>query len=426
MWQLLDTVARTSVQIVMSILIARHLGPASFGLFNYAVAFVALFNPFATFGMDRLLIRDFVVDASSHGKIMAGGFLIRVMGGMLIMPVACLLVWMLRPDNTLAVELVFILSLVPVLQALDVIDFWFQSRLDVRWVTFAKLFSLSVATAFRIALLCWTKSVVLFALASLTEAVFKSIAVWFVYRPRRPANLTWTVDFSYVRKLMSEAWPLAVSLVFYFIYIRADQVMLGIMVGDAAVGIFSVGVKLYEGFLPLLVIVNTSLYPALVKLHADAPVRFWQRYEQISLVYSVAGWVITMGLLFFREPLVHFLFGASYARSADVLGISSFALFIMLPAALRSGYLTMSGQQKMLMWGTVLGAVLNVALNLVLIPRCGVIGSAWATVISQVISLYLSNIFFAGTRRLFWLQARAMLIIPSLRKVMKQMIPEAC
>jgi polysaccharide transporter, PST family len=420
LWQVVDKVSRLVVQIVMRLLIARHLGPSSFGLLNYAIALVALFSPLATLGLDRLLIRDFVIDAAAHGKVMLNGLFLRAAGGIVIVPISCLLILVIRPGDYLLVALVAILSLVPIIQAFDVIDFWFQSRLDVRWVTFAKLFSLAIATAFRFGLLLWSHSVLLFASATLIESVFRSLALVFVYRPRRPLNSEWKLDFSYVGKLISQGWSLALSLIFYAIYLRIDQVMLGMMKGDAAVGIFSVATMFNEGLLTLVMLVSNSLFPVLVKLYTDQPSKFWIRYEQICLGYSIVGWIFTGVLWFGRYLLVQWCFGPKYFEAANVLGISSFALLFLTNAALRSSYLTLSNQQMMLFGGAVLGAVLNVAINLYCIPRWGVMGAAWATLISQAAALFFSNLFFSGTRRLFWIQARSLLVLPAWNRGFRQ------
>ena len=65
------------------------------------------------------------------------------------------------------------------------------------------------------------------------------------------------------------------------------------------------------------------------------------------------------------------------------------------------------GLEKLLFYRSAAGAVMNVVLNLVLIPAYGVSGAAVATLFAQLVSGYLFNAFDKRTRRLFWVQSRA-------------------
>jgi PST family polysaccharide transporter len=88
----------------------------------------------------------------------------------------------------------------------------------------------------------------------------------------------------------------------------------------------------------------------------------------------------------------------------------------MFNACLRSSYITISGNQKIILYTTVFSAVINVLLNIILINEYAVQGAVYATVITQILSLFILNIIFAETRNLFYIQVKSLIFMGIWRK----------
>ena len=113
-------------------------------------------------------------------------------------------------------------------------------------------------------------------------------------------------------------------------------------------------------------------------------------------------------------PLMSLLFGAAYEASGDILAVHIWSVVFVFMGAGTSPWIINERLTRLALYQTTLGAVLNISLNLWLIPRHGAIGAAIATAASLGMSLWLANYFLSGGRRLFWLQTNAML--PGLRR----------
>lgn len=410
-WLMADRVCRLVVTLVMTALIARHLGPKEFGALNYAIAFVALFLPLATFGLDRIIVRDYVNGHKDTETILGTTLAWRVLGGLVILGAATVFCGLVRPNDHTVQALVAILSLSPILQAGEVIDFWFQSRLESKYVAIAKTISLIGSTAIRCGLLYFDASVYSFALASLLESLFLSVALVIEFRRRVPECGRWKVSLSYARDLFVQSWPLALNLTLHVLYMRISIFALASIKGDSAVGLFSASSRLYDSIVPFFSLLGTSLYPELVRLYGVDNAKFFSRYHQVCRLLSLIGWGMLVVIAVAGPIVIPLMYGPSFASGGIVLSILGAGLLFQLSSLPRSAYLIISGQQRTLLWISIASIVVSLPLNWILISRMGIVGAALATVGATFFNFFLSNSLFPATRPLASIQMKALLLL---------------
>jgi O-antigen/teichoic acid export membrane protein len=137
-WQFGDSILRMGVGLIVGIWIARYLGPEQFGLFSYALAFVALFSGLATLGLDDIIVREIVRDPACKDVILGSAFLMKVVGGALSFVVATGTISLLRPTDGLSQWMVGIVAAGAVFQAFNIIEFWFHSQVQAKYSVLAK------------------------------------------------------------------------------------------------------------------------------------------------------------------------------------------------------------------------------------------------------------------------------------------------
>jgi Na+-driven multidrug efflux pump len=116
------------------------------------------------------------------------------------------------------------------------------------------------------------------------------------------------------------------------------------------------------------------------------------------VVYS---YVVVIFVVVSAPKIIDILYGVQYSESAEILKIHAFGLIFMATGVVRNRWLISENKTKFLMIATSLGALTNVAFNLVLIPGHQSVGAAWATVISYAVSTYLSCILIRENRVVF-------------------------
>jgi O-antigen/teichoic acid export membrane protein len=212
-------------------------------------------------------------------------------------------------------------------------------------------------------------------------------------------------------ELLRDSWPLMFAYMSYLIYARIDQVMIKEMLGEHRVGIYSVAYQLYEAPLFIALLVSKSVYPLIVKYYQSNKIRLFDIYLKLSSYMTLLSYIIIIILLMFSENIILILYGEKYYESANVLLFLSFGLIPMFNAFLRSSYIIISGNQKIILYTTLFSAITNILLNIYFIINFGVIGATYATVMTQLLSLLFLNAVFMSTRKIFVIQIKALLLL---------------
>jgi PST family polysaccharide transporter len=127
--------------------------------------------------------------------------------------------------------------------------------------------------------------------------------------------------------------------------------------------------------------------------------------------------MVALPVTFFAKPLVTMLFGAEYSEAGGVLAIHVWAtVFVFLGVAGGNWFLA-ENQQLISLQRTALGAVVNVLLNILLIPTLGVVGAAWATLISYAIAAMLSDAMQHTTRNMFKMKLKSFNLLSSYHRL---------
>jgi len=121
--------------------------------------------------------------------------------------------------------------------------------------------------------------------------------------------------------------------------------------------------------------------------------------------------MIVLFFYIFHEELIQLTFGDDYKNSSRILVLLSFGLIPMFNAFLRSSYITISGNQKIILYTSLFSSIFNVILNYFLINEFGVQGAVYSTVITQILSLIVLNAAFNETKVLFFIQIKSLALL---------------
>ena len=166
------------------------------------------------------------------------------------------------------------------------------------------------------------------------------------------------------------------------IYMRIDQVMLGEMLGNEEVGIYSAAVRLAEVWLFIPQIIFSSVFPSIVEAKAKSEELFYERLQKLYNVMVLVNYLLLVPVTIMAKPLVVATFGVAYARAGLMLAVLVWGnMFSSLELA-RSSFLTTMNWTRINFATIFLGAVLNVILNYLLIPHYGGMGAAFASCIA--------------------------------------------
>lgn len=152
-WLVADKVLRMGISLFVGVWVARYLGPEQFGLYNYAIAFVSLFSTFSALGLNQIIVRNIVLEPSYKDETLGTAFIIKLIGGIAILPLAVGTVAFLRPEENLPQWLVGIAALGMIFRAFEVVDFWFQSQTQSKYSVLAQNAAFILANLVKVVLL---------------------------------------------------------------------------------------------------------------------------------------------------------------------------------------------------------------------------------------------------------------------------------
>jgi len=397
-WLFADRMFRVAGGLVVGVLVARYLGPAGFGLLSFAAAFVYFFSFLTGLGMEQVMVRELTRAPERLDGLLGAAFFLKLAGAGLaltLLTIAVLVFEPAGPENNL---LFLMIGLGFLFQSLEVVDFHFQSKVFSRPVVLARNIAFIVSGLLKILFILVSLDVFWFAVAGTVEAALGSVFMVLAFHRHGQRVTAWRPDWGFARKLLKDCWPLALSTLLITIHMRVDQVMIGGMLGTADVGLYSVAVRLAEFwyFIPALLI--SSLMPYFVGLRE----RNSQAYRaQLCRLYSAMFWGgAAVGVLatLFGEWLILLLFGEVYGPAYQALVINVWAGIFVAQGMARGIWLIGENLQKYRLWNNIFAVSLNVAGNVVLIPRMGISGAALSTLLSQGLTLWVFSLVWPPLR----------------------------
>jgi PST family polysaccharide transporter len=406
-WLIGDKLVRLGLGLLVTVWMARHFGPDTFGVWNFAIAFVAFFGAVATLGMDGVIVRELVREGADAGALLGTALLLRCTMACALALAAVLSVAAWRPDEWLPMLLVACNAAMMVFQTSQILEYHFQARMHSRPAVIAANIAYLAAMLLRLGLLAIDAPIAWFGATLVIEATLAALLLWRAWRQDNAAGLRWRWHAPTACLLLRESWPLIFSGVAVVIYMRVDQLMLASMVGDAEVGQFSAALRIAEVWYFIPMSIATAAFPMIVARRQRDVVEY---DGYVQRLYDLRAWIgigVAVLATLLADRIVPLLYGAAYADAARILQVQIWAGIAVSMSFVHSRWLLAEGLQRYGLYYTLVGAVLNVSLNLLLIPRHGALGAAWATLLTQTCLIPL-QLLFPKARRNFWLMIRTL------------------
>ena len=385
---------------------ARYLGPAEFGLLNYIISWASIFTVISTLGLDSILARDLVRNPKSSNKVLGTAATLQAMCGFMTYLLLNGIIFYIRPGDYEARAIAAILGFINLFKAIEVIRYWFESRLESKYTVLFENFVFILFAAIKFIFIYIKAPLIYFAFALMFESAAIGVALFIIFYLRGNSIFNWNFKKSTAYLLLKDSWPFILSSMAVVIYIRIDTIMIGQMLGDKEVGIYSVSTRLAEAWYFIPGVIVASVFPSIVSAKSH-PLLYSQRFQ--SLLNSLCSIAIAIAICtsFLAPYMILLLFGRAYEAADSVLAINTWAgVFVFIGVASGRWFLV-ENLQRLLIVRTILGAVINILLNWILIPKLGMIGAAWATLISQAVANVFANLADQRTRPLFRMQIRS-------------------
>lgn len=420
-WLFGGQMLRMILGLLVSVAVARYLGPKDFGLYSYVVSLVTLVGVISSLGLQNLAKRELVELPQRRESILGTCFVLSSVAAVIAYS-AMLIVVSFVSKSGLTMGLFAVFAGTLFLSPLNCIEIWFQSQLRSDLSVISSSIALLVFSVIKVGAIIFGADLLIFAYIYLFESICLCVLQVAFYNRHFGWLIAWKIEYNLALEFLKQSWPLLLSGIAVTIYMRIDQVMLGAMLGEEAVGQYSVAVRISSVWYFIPAILATSLFPAILKARKHSAALYETRLQQYFDLNSGLAYIICVPLAFFAPWLIHILFGAQFEAAASILSVHTWgSLFVFLGVA-RGQYLIAEKRFMFSLVCTFVGAILNVTINYILIPVYGGIGAAVATLLSQAISAFISSILLIGPHSIFMRQLSSLILPRLLLKLYKYII----
>jgi O-antigen/teichoic acid export membrane protein len=406
-WLLVAQGAGKVASFAFVVIVTRSIGIVDYGYFNFAASLVPLFLVFSVWGLDMNVYRAMIAPGADRAEVVASGLVVRAVlgGGALCLALA------VGPFFVGAGLPLAVLALVGGALFLDELSAFFGScmRAMERTRTFALIILvnrvLSLVLVLPVVLLGGDVIAVsaTYLLGSASAVVYGAVHV----RRAVPDLVARSARHERIRTFLREGAPLGIAAGLNMALFRMDAVLLQALDGPTAVALYGVAFRFFESF---LFVAWSLAVVAMSRLDDRAPGARGRAFNTTAALLLAFYLPVAAGAHLAGPEIISLVFGERYASAAPAVVWLTAAGGLYAVAHLARVASMLAGERHRIAVVAGLALTLNIALNLVAIPRYGVSGAAGATFATEVLEAILLVVLYR--RVIHELRPQRVLLVP--------------
>lgn len=408
-WAMLGKVVNMAGALLVGILVARYLGPSQYGLMNYVISYVALFTIISSFGLDDIEIRELSKNPENKNKILGTCFRIRLAFATLALLLIIITLFIYKTDK-FTTCMILLYSATLYTGCFNIIRNFFTSIVKNEYVVKSEITRTLIGACIKIFLLWMKAPLEYFIAATMFDTILVASGYFISYKKIIGKISEWKFDRARVFFYIKESFPLVLSGAAVIIYQRIDQVMIGNMIDKESVGYFATAGKFLDLILFLPMVLTQTITPLLVRAKERNIDEYNQKKQQFVNVVVWVSIILSAFVSLCAYWLIILTFGEKYLLAVPILQIMAFKTVGMALSSSSGQIIIMERIQKWAFIRNLIGCLICIGLNLILIPRYGVIGSAWVTIVTVAFTGCLANIFIPPYHGIMKMQLKALFL----------------
>lgn len=408
-WALCGKIVSLASVLVVGIIVARYLGREQYGIMNYVISFVAIFQVFADFGFDHIQIREESKDPARKDVIIGTVFALKIMFAFIaIIGIAVISMFFETDADIRCYILIYAFSVI--LNTTWVSRNHFTSIVWNEYIVKTEITRTLIGMAIKVALVLLHMPLIWFIVSLVIDSLLLATGYIFSYIRKIDSVRKWQWDRQLAIYMLHQSFPLLLSGAAIVIYNRIDQVMIGNMIDQSHLGIYSVAVRFAEILVFVPTIIAQTVSPILVDIRQKDPERYGALSSVFMNVTVTVCILLAISVSLLSYPIVRFTFGTTYIGAASVLSIMAFKVIGDALSQTSGQLIIIEGIQKYASVRNIIGCVACVLLNLLFITRYGIHGAAYVAIITILISGTLADFIIPPYRRIFFKQVKALIL----------------
>jgi len=372
--------------------LARFLGVATFGIYNFTLAFVYNFIPVADFGLERLVLRDISREPEEKtfylARLLPLRLLLSLGAYLLVLILGLILGQSLRQIGYLAVFGLFIFPY----SFTYLLASFLNAQEKMKYMAMAVIFSqLSIFIIGVVFVLLKFPLAVIFLAGVGGQFI---VALFFLLKAKAwGLPLGWVVDEKFFKKTLASSWAFAFLLILAVFYLRISIILVGLLKGDYYTGLYGSAFKFIEAMILIPQSLALALFPLSSRLVLEDKQRLKSIYQKGLGVLLLFSLPFALVLTVFPKLIITLAYSQAYLPAVPVLSLLGLSLILFFLNALPGNIIQNSDKFKRFLPWAVANFLVALILCLILIPRYSIVGAAWAVVGGEMFGLIINNWF---------------------------------
>jgi O-antigen/teichoic acid export membrane protein len=380
-WIIGCKVVQGIIGLIISMLTARYLGPSNFGLINYAASIAAFFLPIMQLGLSNVLVQEFINRPELEGKILGTSLVMSGLSGIGCLVGVFIFTFFVNASEPLTITVCVLYSLSIIAQAVELTQYWFQSKLKSKYVSLSSLVAYIIVAVYQIYLLASGKSVVWFAITYTIQYAMIAFMLLLIYKKQHGQPLS--ISRKMARSLFTNSKYYIISSMMVMIFAQTDRIMLKNMLNSTAVGYYSAAIACAGLTNFVFQAISDSFRPSIFEAKKTDQAKYELNISRLYCVMIYLSLAQCVVMTFFAPLIIHVLYGNTYDPAINALRIGVWYTTFSYLGVVRNIWILAENKQKYLWIINLAGALMNIVLNAILIPIIGIYGAAVASLITQ-------------------------------------------
>jgi O-antigen/teichoic acid export membrane protein len=370
----------------LMILAGRSLGSNDFGIFSFALSLASLFAIVTDFGLDDLVVREVARDRRLAGECFGNIIVWKTLLSVCALAALVITVDIMKSSSTIRV-VTYLLGMMAILRSfITTVRAFFRSfeRFDLE----SALVVTDRVLLFGVAAACLLTGKNVIALAVVFTGVrLVTILIALILFHIKVAPIAPRFDLGFIRSFQLQAMPFGFAFLCFGLYTYLDKIILSLARSEVEVGLYNAGYQIYEGLMIIPTILAAVLYPRFSRLFVSDPWRQRELFSRGTKYLMIIALPLAVGGLLRSEEILSLLFGSEFLPAGPALSILLCGVVLSFQNVLLHTYLNSVNRQRTMLLTTLAGLCLALIMDILLIPRYGIIGAAVAA-IGYVVTIF--------------------------------------
>ncbi len=362
---------------------ARYLSAEGFGVLSLALSITAIFGIVGDMGLSTLMVREVARDNSTLNKYLSNIALIKIILCVMMFVLIVLTVNILG-YNKLVSTVIYLITISVIINAFgSVLTAVFQANEKMEYLSLSTILSSILMFSGTMIGIYYKFNILFFASLYIIANSLVLIYIICIYITK--FNLPkLEIDMSFWKPTIKEAWPFGITSLSGMLYTYIDSIMLSVMQGNQVVGWYSAAYRLMLIVLFIPTAVNTAIFPVMSRLYNSSRNSLTLMYEKYFKYMLIIGIPMGFGTTLLADKIILLIFGQGYTQSIEALQILIWTTVFTFIGAAFVQLLQSINKQLIITKISIICVIINIVLNLILIPKYSLIGASFATLITEI------------------------------------------